>query len=63
MVRTTHTPAIGERARAATPAVPARQAVVTSAELLRGEKEIVIAHRGEHYRLRQTSNGKLILTK
>lgn len=29
---------------------------------LRGD-EIMIAHQGEHYRLRRTRNGKLILTK
>ena len=28
-----------------------------------GRKEVVIAHQGEQYRLRQTRNGKLILTK
>lgn len=28
-----------------------------------GRTEVVIEHRGEHYRLRQTRNGKLILTK
>ncbi|MBX3677977.1 MAG: hemin uptake protein HemP [Rhodocyclaceae bacterium] len=46
---------------AATPAAP--QPPVTSTELLRGRNEVLIAHRGEHYRLRQTSSGKLILTK
>jgi hemin uptake protein HemP len=28
-----------------------------------GRNEVVIEHRGEQYRLRQTRNGKLILTK
>jgi hemin uptake protein HemP len=37
--------------------------VVKSEELLAGEKEIVILHNGEEYRLRVTRNGKLILTK
>lgn len=31
--------------------------------LFRGRQEILIAHNGEHYRLRITRNGKLILTK
>ena len=39
------------------------QAMLTSAELMQGRREIVIVHRGEHYRLQQTRNGKLILTK
>lgn len=34
------------------------------AELLfRGRQEILIRHNGEHYRLRITKSGKLILTK
>jgi hemin uptake protein HemP len=36
---------------------------LTSAELMRGRREIVIEHQGERYRLQQTRNGKLILTK
>ena len=32
-------------------------------DLLQDQKEIVIVHNGEDYRLRITSNGKLILTK
>lgn len=28
-----------------------------------GEREVLIVHAGEHYRLRLTRNGKLILTK
>jgi hemin uptake protein HemP len=31
--------------------------------LLAGACEVILEHRGEHYRLRVTSNGKLILTK
>jgi hemin uptake protein HemP len=31
--------------------------------LFRGTQEILINHNGEHYRLRITKNGKLILTK
>ncbi len=37
--------------------------VLNSAELLAGADEVVIAHNGDAYRLRRTSNGKLILTK
>lgn len=36
---------------------------IASAELMSGAREIEIDHRGELYRLRCTSNGKLILTK
>jgi hemin uptake protein HemP len=36
---------------------------ITSAELFGYLHEIVILHAGEAYRLRITSNGKLILTK
>ena len=39
------------------------QRVLKSEDLLRGEKEIVVLHRGEAYRLRETRNGKLILQK
>ncbi len=31
--------------------------------LFQGNQEILISHKGEHYRLRITKNGKLILTK
>ncbi|KAF0164758.1 MAG: hypothetical protein FD157_1922 [Rhodocyclaceae bacterium] len=34
-----------------------------SATLLGGRSEVEIAHHGEIYRLRRTSQGKLILTK
>ena len=33
------------------------------AALLAGRREAIIVHNGEDYRLRVTSNGKLILTK
>ena len=36
---------------------------VTSAELLRGARELVIQHGADEYRLRLTSKQKLILTK
>ncbi len=31
--------------------------------ILRGRQEVIIEHRDEEYRLRITSNGKLLLTK
>ena len=36
---------------------------IDSRELFTTEREIIIAHRGENYRLRLTSQNKLILTK
>jgi hemin uptake protein HemP len=33
------------------------------ATLIGTEREVVLIHRGERYRLRVTANGKLILTK
>ena len=36
---------------------------IDSLSLLQGEKEILIHHGGEVYRLRLTKNGKLILQK
>lgn len=44
------------------PAAP-EPVVLTSAELLRGAREITILHAGEVYRLRVTSKDRLILTK
>lgn len=37
--------------------------VITSEMLFAGARELVIKHRGEDYRLRLTSQDKLILTK
>ena len=37
--------------------------VVEADSLFKGGREVVIAHRGQHYRLRITQSGKLILTK
>ncbi len=46
------------------PATPAPHVPrIDSRELLRGGREVVIVHGGEEYRLRRTSQGKLILTK
>lgn len=39
------------------------KSVVSSQELFGDRQEIIILHAGEEYRLRITSNGKLILTK
>ena len=39
---------------------PARVNIDT---ILRGRQEVIIEHRDEEYRLRITSNGKLLLTK
>jgi hemin uptake protein HemP len=49
----------GQTAQA--PAAPRRE--ITSVELLGGAREIRIRHAEEIYTLRQTSKGKLILTK
>lgn len=45
------------------PAPPAPRTAVRSDELFHGQREIVIVHREEEYRLRITRAGKLILTK
>ena len=42
-------------------AKPVKRIVVS--ELLSGGREAVLLHGGDEYRLRLTSNGKLILTK
>ena len=36
---------------------------IDSMTLMEGNKEIIIVHHGEEYRLRVTSQGKLMLTK
>jgi hemin uptake protein HemP len=48
---------------AAAPAVSAPRPRVASTDILRGNAEVEIDHRGTLYRLRVTSLGKLILTK
>ena len=40
---------------------PVRRIAVS--DLLSGEREAILLHDGDEYRLRLTSNGKLILTK
>jgi hemin uptake protein HemP len=46
-----------------TSAVPSALPVVDSSVLLQGGRELLIRHNGDHYRLRLTQAGKLILTK
>ena len=61
----TRSPTSGPRAvdvRRAAAAVDGR-ATIASEKLFAGEKEVLIAHGGAVYRLRQTALGKLILTK
>lgn len=40
-----------------------RRQPISSANLFQAGDEVMISHAGEHYRLRRTRNGKLILTK
>ena len=47
----------------ATKVVPESARRLSSAELLGGRRELEIEHGGQLYRLRLTSQGKLILTK
>jgi len=42
---------------------PGEVRAVTSDELLRGQRVLVILHRQNEYRLQVTATGKLILTK
>jgi hemin uptake protein HemP len=42
---------------------PPKPRRIGTAELMGDARELVIEHGGEEYRLRITSNGKLILTK
>lgn len=45
------------------PAAAAKLRHTTTAALLDGARELIIHHNDSEYRLRLTSNGKLILTK
>ena len=47
----------------AQPADAEDSAVLASDELFKGAREILIEHNAQLYRLRQTRQGKLILTK
>lgn len=55
--------ASSDRARGASAAAPVSPRCVDSAQLFAGTTELLIDHRGVLYRLKQTSLGKLILTK
>ena len=53
----------GEEARPPSPRPAARTRRVKVTELLAGEREAILEHDGQDYRLRITASGKLILTK
>ena len=52
-----------EPARSPAPALHSDDPVLGSEQLLKGRREILIRHGDRVYRLRHTSNDKLILTK
>jgi len=52
-----------EEARAPPPRSAAKPRRLKVSELLAGEREAILEHSGQDYRLRITANGKLILTK
>jgi len=54
---------ISNKDRLAASGAPAGPKRVTSAELLKGERQVLILHAGQEYRLQVTKNDKLILTK
>ena len=56
--KTLHIQPSASRTRSSLP-----QRRLTSEALMAGAREVILEHRGEQYRLRVTSNGKLILTK
>ena len=57
-------PVAGEREQAPrTERTPGKPRRVRIEDLLGGGRELIIEHRNEEYRLRMTSNSKLILTK
>jgi hemin uptake protein HemP len=45
------------------PVDPSRTARISTSQLFRGERLVVIVHMGQEYRLQITKAGKLILTK
>lgn len=45
------------------PSVLAPERIITALEILGAEREIILLHAGQRYRLRLTSNDRLILTK
>ena len=56
-------PASTDRRGADAPSMRSRTPVVDSRALLAGQREVLIEHAGEVYRLRHTRNDRLILTK
>lgn len=52
-----------EAAGGAVQAGPEQPLRVAADVLLKGRRELIILHNADEYRLRVTSNGKLILTK
>ncbi|MFC6391817.1 hemin uptake protein HemP [Methylorubrum zatmanii] len=54
---------VDDLSQGAAPEAGPPEAVVSSAALMKGQREIVIVHAGLRYRLRITANDKLILTK
>ena len=61
MVSRDDPPARGPERSAAAGGRPRRRLKVS--DLLAGEREAILEHDGQEYRLRITANGKLILTK
>lgn len=57
-----HDITLAEEAQAS-PASGSGPRVISSGDLLKGAREIIIRHVGEDYRLRLTRAGKLILNK
>ncbi|QPR27151.1 hemin uptake protein HemP [Edwardsiella hoshinae] len=51
------------RSKATPVSLPTPGAVIASHLLLGQDGRVIISHQGEHYQLRQTRSGKLILTK
>ncbi|KAF1705653.1 hemin uptake protein HemP [Pseudoxanthomonas suwonensis] len=56
-------PSSSPRSAPASTSVPLDAEALSSDQLLRGRREILIRHGDRVYRLRHTSNDKLILTK
>ena len=56
-------PSSSPRSAPASTGVPLDAEALSSDQLLRGRREILIRHGDRVYRLRHTSNDKLILTK
>jgi hemin uptake protein HemP len=55
--------ASNESNRARSPSAPPGLPRIPLADILKGQREAVIEHEGQDYRLRLTASGKLILTK